>query len=132
VATVADWVLAEFVRLFHNVPADEAQALVDGLVTRLAPTIQDFDGFLKVLATHLGPAERALVQLYQRGQEGATYAELAAWAHPRSRANLRRTLAGLVNDKAFVHEARDRFVITRSGQREVEGKELLRPSDLPG
>jgi hypothetical protein len=43
-----DWILAEFVR--HNVPAAEAQRIVDGLVTRSVPAIQDFGGFLKVQA----------------------------------------------------------------------------------
>jgi len=46
--------LAEFVRLYHNVPADEAQAIVSDLVTRTSPAIQDFDGFLKVLRADLG------------------------------------------------------------------------------
>ena len=28
--------------------------MVDGIVTRLAPAVEDFDGFLKVLRTDLG------------------------------------------------------------------------------
>src|SRR5712692_10422340 len=34
VISVADWVLAEFVRLHHGVPASEAQKIVDSLVAR--------------------------------------------------------------------------------------------------
>jgi hypothetical protein len=37
VVAILDWVLAEFVRLHHHVSADEAQRLIDELVTRRAP-----------------------------------------------------------------------------------------------
>jgi hypothetical protein len=46
---VLDWVLAEFIRMYHNISANDAAAIVDQIVTKLAPIIQDFDGFLKVL-----------------------------------------------------------------------------------
>lgn len=38
----ADWVLAEFVRLYHDVELDEAQAQVDGIVKRRIPAIEMF------------------------------------------------------------------------------------------
>lgn len=47
VICVMDWILVEFVRLYHGVPADEAQRIIDGLVARRAPAVQDFDGFQK-------------------------------------------------------------------------------------
>jgi hypothetical protein len=65
VATV-DWILAEFVRLYHNVSADEASRIVESLVTRQAPVVQEIDGFLKVLKPSLGASEHMLVLLYQR------------------------------------------------------------------
>src|SRR5260370_29736549 len=36
-----DWVLAEFVRIYHSVPASEAQKIIENLVTRLVPAIED-------------------------------------------------------------------------------------------
>ena len=71
-----DWVLAEFVRLYHNVKADEAQRIVDGLVVRAVPAVQDFDGFLKVLNPKLKASEYVLLLLYERGTTGATLDEL--------------------------------------------------------
>jgi hypothetical protein len=131
VASVADWVMAEFVRLHHNVSADEAQRIVEELVTRKAPVIQDFQGALKILNPKLGASDQCLVLLYQRGAQGATYAELEQWVHPRSRANLRRTLRQLDRDKAFVHESGDEYRITRTGQREVETRKLTDPDSRP-
>lgn len=124
---VLDWVLAEFVRLQHNVSADEAQRMVDDLVTRQAPVIQDFGGFLKVLRANLTASPYCLVLLYQRGALGATYDELDKWVRPGMRANLRRTLRGLVDDKALLHYDSSRYYITRTGQHEVESQGWLDP-----
>jgi hypothetical protein len=127
VVSVLDWVLAEFVRLHHNVTADEAQRMVDDLVTRRAPVVQDLDGFLKVLRSDLTASPRCLVLLYQRGTGGASYSELSAWVKPAMRANLRRTLYALVHDRAWVHQDGDRYTITRTGQQEVEARGWLDP-----
>ncbi len=125
VATTADWVLAEFVRLHHNVSADDAQIIVDELVARAAPVIQDFDGFLKLLNPALQAGDQCLVLLYQRGEKGAEYDELYGWVKPKSRSNLKRTLSKLVNEKAYAHYSGTRYLITRTGQQEVEGRKLV-------
>jgi hypothetical protein len=125
VVGILDWVLAEFVRLYHTVDADAAHRIVEDLVSRRAPVIQDFDGFLKVLRTDLGATAHCLVLLYQRGSQGATLGELNEWARPPMRANLRRTLAGLVHARAWVHQEGDRYRITRSGEQEVDARAWL-------
>jgi hypothetical protein len=130
VVSAIDWVLAEFVRLHHSVSPDEAQRIVEELITRSAPTVQDFDGFLKVLDPRLEASDRCLVLLYQRGTAGADYRELEQWVHPKSRSNLRRTLSRLVDDKSFVHRNGTRYFITSSGQQEVEGRKLIQPKSL--
>lgn len=49
-------------------------------------------GFLKLLRTDLSPSDSLLLLLYQRGARGATRDQLASWARPEMRSNLRRTL----------------------------------------
>lgn len=124
---VLDWVLAEFVRLHHNVTADEAQRVVNDLVTRKAPVVQDFDGFLKVLRADLAASARLLVLLYQCGGMGATFDQLSEWVKPTMRANLRRTLDTLVHDRSWVHQSDRRYTITGTGQQEVERRGWLDP-----
>jgi hypothetical protein len=128
VVAILDWILAEFVRLHHNVSADEAQRLVEELVTRKAPVIQDFQGFLKILNPELRASDQCLVLLYHCGAPGASYAELEQWVSPKSRTNLRRTLTALVHDKAFVHQSGDDYRITRRGQIDVETRKLVDPT----
>lgn len=124
VVSILDWVLAEFVRLYHGVRAAEAQGIVDGLVARKVPAVQDFNGFLKVQRPKAQVSAHVLLVLYERGAAGATYEELRAWIKPSMRKNLRRTLDKMVHDDAFLHEANNRFYLTRLGQAEVERKNL--------
>lgn len=125
VVSIMDWVLAEFVRLAHNVEPTQAQRMVEDLVTRAVPAIEDFDGFLKVLKRDLGTRDFCLLLLYQCGREGATFDQISAWVLPKMRANLRRTLDQLANDRAFVHRAGTVYKITGAGRREVEKRRLL-------
>ena len=125
VISTIDWVLAEFIRLYHNVPPNEAQRIVVDIVSRQAPIVQEFGDFLKVLRNDLGVSDFCLVLLYHRGATGASYTELQQWVRPSMQANLRRTLNGLENDRAYVHADGDRYFITRTGQLHVEQRRLV-------
>lgn len=125
VATTLDWILAEFLRLHHDVSADEAQVLVENLVSRTVPIIEDFDGFLKLLNPRLGAGDQCLVLLYQRGDNGADFSELQEWVQPKARQNLRRTLKRLVEGTASLHQVENRYFITSRGKAEVERRRLF-------
>jgi hypothetical protein len=125
VVSILDWVLAELIRLFHNVSPEEAHALVDTIVARSAPTVQEFEGFLKVLNPALSAGDFVLLLLYQRSTRGATFVELNGWVGPKMKSNLRRTLSRLVNDRAYVHFDGSHYFITRSGEVSVETSGLL-------
>jgi hypothetical protein len=125
VCSVLDWILAEFIRLYHNVTADIAQEIVGQIVTRSVPVIQDFNGFLKVLNPKLGASLHCLLILYHRGNVGCTLEEIQRWVRPKMLANLGRTLKELVERRDFVHFDDGRYFITRLGQREVEARRLV-------
>ena len=42
VCACCDWVMAELIRLYHGMSADEAHKIVENLVTRKAPIVQKF------------------------------------------------------------------------------------------
>lgn len=121
VVTTLDWVLAEFIRLYHTTTANEAQKIIDCLVQKKAPAIQDFDGVFKVLNPRLSASLHCLALLYARGTIGATFEELYKWVPPKMRSNLRRTLHQLTHDKLFIHAKQDSsYIITRTGEIEAE------------
>ena len=120
-----EWVLAELVRLYHNVSAKEAHGIIVDLVSKDVPLIQEFDGFPRVLK-QLKASDHFLVLLYWRGVKGATYDDLNAWARPPMRSNLKRTLRAL-DEKDLIHLAGDRYVLTHLGEKDVEKRKLLEP-----
>jgi len=124
VISILNWTMAEFVRLYHGCSANDAQGIIDDLVTRRAPAIQDFKGFLKVLKPKLKASECILLLLYVRGKTGATYTEIDSWIKPSMRNNLQRTLRRLVNENFYIHFDDSKYFITQTGNVEVEDKKL--------
>lgn len=124
VIAVMDWMLAEFIRIYHNVPADETQAMIDSIVVRRVPAIQNFQGFLKVLNPKLKAKEHISLCLYECGEKGASYEQLNAWIRPKMRSNLRRTLSQLVDKDDLVHFDGEKYILTKLGFGFVEKKKL--------
>ncbi|MGD0001213.1 MAG: hypothetical protein ABSE21_14045 [Bryobacteraceae bacterium] len=127
VIAVLDWILAELIRLYHGVSPNDATVMVEMIVARNAPVVQEFQGFPKVLRPGLPAGDVVLILLYQRGSKGATLLELLEWVRPSMRGNLRRTLDRLVDERAFAHSSGTRYYITRTGERSVEERKLLDP-----
>lgn len=125
VISTLDWILAEFIRLYHNVTSDEAHQIVDTLVTRLVPVVQDFGGFPKVLNARLRAGDYVLVLLYHRGEKGAEFGQLSTWVQPSMQRNLRTTMKRLVETEAYVHSDGQQFIITQLGMRVVEKRKLF-------
>jgi hypothetical protein len=119
-----DWIMAEFVRIYHSVKADEAYRIIERMVTRKAPAVEDFDGFLKVLRPKLKASDYALLTLFECGKAGATYQQIEAWVQPKMRKNLKRTMERLVNEQALVHFAAGKYVVTKLGIIGVEKRRL--------
>ncbi|PIT03103.1 hypothetical protein TSA1_21845 [Bradyrhizobium nitroreducens] len=64
VHTMASWVLAELVRIFHGVSTEEAQEAVDALVERRSPLIWEVAGVRRVLDVELSAKDQVLVLLH--------------------------------------------------------------------
>jgi hypothetical protein len=66
VYSMTSWILAELIRVFHNVSTKEAQEAVDALSERKLPLIWSPNGQLKrVLDTSLGARDQTLLLLHQ-------------------------------------------------------------------
>jgi hypothetical protein len=122
VAAVCDWVLAELIRLTFDCPLPQAQTIVDNLVERKLPLIQEFDGFPKILRTDLSIPDRVLAVAYVRGTGGVDAKDLERWLKPAKRSAVMIALLRLDRDKAYIHRAGERCLITQSGIRYVEEK----------
>ncbi len=65
VYAMSSWILAELIRVFHNIKTTEAQDTVDGLVERKTPLIWSPGTAKRVLDTDLGAADQTLLLLHQ-------------------------------------------------------------------
>jgi hypothetical protein len=119
VVALCDWVLAELIRLTFNCPLVEAQGLVDNLVERRVPIVQDFGGFPKILRTDLTIPDRVLLLAYRGGANGVAIDDLQTWLRPAKPGAVRVAVLRL-DRKAFLHRDGNRCFITLSGIRHVE------------
>ena len=117
-----NWVMAELVRLHHDIDADAAAALIDQLVERTVPVIQNFDGVPRVLRD-LPAGDTCLLLLYQHGVTPMPVDDLRAALRPKMRGHFNRTLQRL-DDRDYVHMADGKIWITRVGERRVEEERL--------
>jgi hypothetical protein len=121
-----DWVLAELVRLYHNVSPDVAQGLVDDLVAKEIPAMQIFDGYPRILKD-LSQPDHILVLLYWRGSAGVTRPELTGWLPTKSaKSNLSGNLKRL-SDRHLIHVGDTLIRITIPGEHNVEARKLIAP-----
>jgi hypothetical protein len=124
VVAVLDWVMAELVRLSGKLKPSEAQSLIERMVSRSVPVIQQFGEFPKVLRTDLRASEYILVLLIQASPGGVRLSDLRDWVPESMASNMRRTLASL-ETKALVHLEGDQAFITYAGERYVDTRNLL-------
>ena len=79
VQAVASWVMAELVRIFHEVTTEEAQRTVDALVERKTLLIWEIEGVRRVLIPGMSAKKKALLLLHH-STGWVSARELCDWA----------------------------------------------------
>lgn len=124
---VVDWILAELIRLYHNISAQDAQALIVGVVTKQLPLIEEVDGY-PVFLRKVGGREHVLALLYWTPAGRATKAQLRGWLPSGGkRSNFANYIKQLV-DSQMVHVSGEEVVLLAPGRAEIQESGLLQPS----
>lgn len=79
VVSACDWVMAELVRIFHGLSTEEAQRLVQNLVTKKLPIIWHIGDLKRVLAVDLSFKDKALALLYDEHPHSVNETDLFKW-----------------------------------------------------
>jgi hypothetical protein len=124
VAATCDWVLAEFVRLFHRCSAEEAQAYVEALVKRRAPFVQVFGETPFALRPDLSAKDEILLLLYHQGSLAASLDQLDAWLPTVARKVICSRLSDLERQLRYVRRLNSRIYVTDTGMAYVESRIL--------
>lgn len=123
---LADWVLCELIRFFHNMSLEEAQAVLDALVVRQQPVVWSVGTKRRVLDPSLSYGSQVLLILYPVPEGPVPVEDLCDWVeHPRLGEFRTRVLAQLHRQRLVEFDKENETVaISPTGIRKVE-EELL-------
>jgi hypothetical protein len=102
---LADWCIAELIRIKHSLSLEEAQALLDALAERDVPSIWSVGGKKRVLATGLTYKQQVLLLLYADVGEPVLEEDIFRWTEHSNHAVFRRdVLAALHRDRLIEYD----------------------------
>jgi hypothetical protein len=105
VCQLADWSLAEFIRLYYQCPLEEAQSIVDRISQVRIPIITEVEGFVRIQDTSLSASDRTLVALYHNRPEKQCGTNLMAWVQYKNLSRYKNEILQRLHDNAFIHYA---------------------------
>lgn len=94
VINMASWIMAELIRVFHNLSIEDAQKLADSLVERKIPLIWQSGDIRRVLRTNLSLRDQILILLSSLSSPVETNL-LFRWTECSTRAYFNKILRGL-------------------------------------
>jgi len=119
VVSACDWIMAEFIRLYHTGNSNEAQRIIDSIVERKIPIIEEFGDNLKVLNPALSVADKILLILYKKYPNYVSTSNLKQWIKTKSPSHI-TTILRQLDDDAMVYRNEKENIITRKGIEYVE------------
>jgi len=125
VVAMANWIMAELVRIFHGLTLPSAQAVVESIVSRRHPLIWSIEGVKRVLDTSLPAKDQVLLLLYSESVWVDT-ALLQQWVEYSNSSRFRKmVLAKLHAARLIEHDIKaGRARISPLGIKEVEDRLL--------
>jgi hypothetical protein len=128
VVSIASWVIAELVRVFHNVSTKEAQATVDGLVERKTPLIWEVEpgGIKRVLDPGMLGKDQVLIFLHH-STGWVPASDLCKWVEQKNGSQFRDKVLRVLHKARLIEfdDAADRAKLSPLGAADVEQR-LLR------
>jgi hypothetical protein len=119
----AKWVVAELVRIFHNIEPEDAAAVVDAMVERIIPSVWTVGTFRRVLATGVSMKDQTLLLLYSTpGPVAET--DLARWVEHSNPSVYRRDVLATAHKDRLIEYDRTTGLVYLSplGTAHVEDK----------
>lgn len=122
IVRVSDWIMCELLRVFHSLPLEEAQALLDSLATKDLPLVWAIDGRHRVLQPKMNNKNKVLLLLYSNAYSSALSEELFDWVEHPNMSNFRRDVLRPLHKAKLVeyNENEEIVYISPTGISEVE------------
>jgi hypothetical protein len=126
VVAMAKWIVAELVRLFHNVDTAAAAQAIDAIVEREIPVVWEVGGKQRILDTTLTMKEKVLLILY-RNKDAILDSKLVDWVEHSNPSVFRRDVLRPSHREKLVeyNEATGEVHISPKGVNFVETSQRL-------
>jgi len=119
VVSACDWIMAEFIRLYHTGDLNEARRIIDSIPQRRTPIVEEFGDELRVLTPGLSVADKILLVLYKKHPNYVATSDLKSWIKTRSPSHV-TTVLGQLDASAKIFRKGNQSIITRLGIKYVE------------
>ena len=131
-ARVADWIVCELIRIYHNLSLEEAEALVDSISSRNIEDIWEIAGKKRVLRDDLDNREKCLLLVYSCTDAGVPAEDLCEWIKYSSLAMFKRRILEPLDKDLLIEYDRDTdFVfISPLGIKRVEEEIIPRERNI--
>ena len=115
-----NWVVAELIRVFHDLKPEEAQSLVDKIIDLKTPLIWVSDNVKRLLDPSLNLQESSLMLLHSESRP-ITFETLMKWLDYENESYLRKKLRELHDERKIeFDESNNSIIILPPGKTEVE------------
>lgn len=121
VVSSCDWIVAELIRLYHTDKEKEIEKIINSIVDRRVPILQEFGEDLKILDSSLSVPDKILIILYHRHPNSVSTDELKKWIKTKYSTHISTALKRL-DDNGFVFRKNKENTLTRKGVAYVEEK----------
>lgn len=125
VQSMASWLMAELVRIFHGMSTARAEEVIDALVERKLPLIWDVGGVKRVLDHKKSAKDQSLLLLYQC-ESWLDVAQLISWIEYSNSGVFRTKVLKPMHDQRLIEfDAHNKRVrISPKGAKDVEDRLL--------
>ncbi len=120
---VADWIICELIRVFHNLSLEDAQLFLDAISLRNLPEIWEVGGKKRVLRTDLAYSQQVLLLTYTDLQNGVMVEDLHLWTEYKGAIRLFKTnVLSKLHSGRFIEFDKEAGIVFLSplGAKEVE------------
>ena len=124
----ADWCLSELIRHLHQLPIEDAQAILDTISVRDLPAVWIVGERKRVLDQRLGYVDQTLLLLYLQPNASASADELFDWTDHSNKTRYTRGILRPLHKERFVEydQRKGTVVLSPSGAKHVEDNVLHR------
>ncbi len=131
IVRTCDWIMCELLRVFHKLPLEDAQSLIDSLASKHMPLVWEVGGRKRVLRTDMNYKQKVLLLLYSGTESSVLSEELFDWTEHSHMPSFRRDVLWPMHKAKLIEYDKDEEIVYLSllGVGEVESLLLPDPID---